>query len=87
MLLITYFTTDRVLLSTFVLSVGSMERRKWECSGITESIRIADSNMSEILPNSAKYSKKARWGWYINQASETGGNLCWQTSVRYLESG
>ena len=67
--------------------MGSMERGRWECSGTTESMWIADSNMTEFLPNSAKYSEKARWGWYISQASETGGNLCWQTSARYLESG
>ena len=64
----------------------SMERLIWKCSVITDFMGMDDSNMTEILTESAKYDRKARWGWYTRQAPRAGTNICWQTSMRYLES-
>ena len=40
--------------------VGSMERGRWKCTGITESMGIDDSDMTEILINYAKYTEKVQ---------------------------
>ena len=43
----------------------SIERGRWRGSVITESIRMADSDMTEIIPDPDKYSEKAcSWIWY-----------------------
>ena len=48
---------------------------------------IADSEMTEIFPESAKYAEKADFGFYIKQAPGDGTKRCWKPAVRYLESG
>ena len=57
--------------------MGSMESGRWKFTGITESMGIADSDMTEILLKSAKYSEKVHWGWYTRQESGEGKNICW----------
>ena len=64
----------------------SIERGGWRCSVITESIRVADSEMTEILPESANYAKKAQEGLYTKQTPVYGKNCSWQPAVIYLES-
>ena len=54
--------------------------------GITESIGVADSEIIEILPESAKYSEKAWWGLHTKQATGDGTKRCWQPAVRCLNS-
>ena len=48
---------------------------------------IADSEMTEIFPESAKYAEKADFGFYIKQAPGDGTKRFWKPAVRYLESG
>ena len=57
--------------------MGSMESGRWKFTGITESMGIADSDMTEILLKSAKYSEKVHWGWYTRQESGEGKNIFW----------
>ena len=55
----------------------SIERGVWRCSVIIESAGVADSEMMEILPVSAKYFEKARWYLYTKQDPGFGTKHCW----------
>ena len=39
-----------------------MGRGRWNCSGMRDSIASNISAMTEILPESARYSEKSLWG-------------------------
>ena len=47
---------------------------------------MADSEMTEILPESAKYVRKAQWGLYTKNDPVSVINRCWQPAGVYLES-
>ena len=67
--------------------VCSMERGSFKCSVIVEFIVIADSEMTEIFPESAKYAEKADCSFYTKQAPGDGTKRFWKPAMRYLESG
>ena len=46
--------------------------RKWSVR--TESMGETVSKMTDILSQSARYAKKARWGLYASQAPDKGPN-------------
>ena len=47
---------------------------------------MSDSNITDILPEPAKYADKAQWCWSTSQAPGAGKNIYWQPDVGYLES-
>ena len=55
----------------------SIERGVWRCLVIIEYVGVADSEMMEILPVSAKYFEKARWYLYTKQDPGSGTKHCW----------
>ena len=66
--------------------MGSMNRVRWKCTDINESMGIADSDMTGIILKSDKYADNVQWGWYIRKEYRAGTHIFWQTDVRYLES-
>ena len=64
-----------------------MERCRWKCSGMRHYIVSALSEMTEILPESARYAEKSLWGWYAIHSLRAGTKRFCVPAVRYLGSG
>ena len=61
-------------------------REGWKCLGISEPIRGANYEMTDIILKSAKYAEKGRRGLYTRHAPGEGIKHCWNPNVRYLGS-
>ena len=54
----------------------SMESGMWKFSGISYYMASNISSITEIRPESAKYSDNALWAWYAINAPGSGGKRC-----------